>query len=146
MNYRQFKQTDQEGLHGKYLLDQWYALSSVTDPHHIDANPSFHFDVDVDPDPVPIFHSAADPDPDPTFQFDADPDPTTRFFQSRFGLPPPPHPMLRNDPLRLPSFTLMQIRIRIQLCTLIQLPKMMRIRNIGAIYTPCNPRYAWRCR
>ncbi len=30
----------------------------------------------------------------------------------------------------------------------IQLPNVMRIRkqSTGAIYTPCNPRYAWRCR
>ncbi len=46
---------------------------SVTDLHHIDADPgpSFHFDADPDP----TFHSVADPDPN--FYFIVDPDPLT---------------------------------------------------------------------
>ncbi len=73
-------------------------FSSVADPHNVDA------------DPDPAFHFDADPDQDPTLQFD-DPDPITHIF------PDMDHPMLQNDPLRLPPFTLMRI----------QLPKIMQI-------------------
>ncbi len=39
-------------------------ISSVADPHHVDADPAFYFDADPDSDPT--FHSDADADPDPT--------------------------------------------------------------------------------
>ncbi len=38
--------------------------TSVADPHHLDADPVFHFDADPDP----TFYFGADPDPDPSFQ------------------------------------------------------------------------------
>ncbi len=49
---RKFKDTVSTGL-----------LSSVADPHHLDAGP----------DPANHFGTDPDPDPNPTFQFDADP-------------------------------------------------------------------------
>jgi hypothetical protein len=60
-------------------------FGSVADPHNVDA------------DPDPAFHFDADLDQDPTLQFD-DPDPITHIF------PDMDHPMLQNDPLRLPPF------------------------------------------
>jgi hypothetical protein len=37
------------------------------DPHHLDPDPAFHFDVDADPDLT--FHLDADPNPDSSFHF-----------------------------------------------------------------------------
>ncbi len=45
-------------------------LSSVTDPHHIDADPDPTCNCDANPDPACYF----DADPDPTFHSDADPE------------------------------------------------------------------------
>jgi len=42
-------------------------LSSVADPHHVDADPDPSCQFDVDPDPDPTFHFDADPNPDPSF-------------------------------------------------------------------------------
>jgi hypothetical protein len=53
-----------------------YLRSSVSDPHHFDADsdpdPACHFDADPDTDPAS--HLDADPDPNPTFHIDGDPD------------------------------------------------------------------------
>jgi hypothetical protein len=51
-------------------------VTSVVDPHHIDANPDSTYHPDADPnsdflfdaDPGPTFHPNADPDPDPSFK------------------------------------------------------------------------------
>ncbi len=55
------------------------AISSVADPHHVDAvrirlEPAFPCDADPDT----TFY--LDADSDPTFSLIADPDPTTHFF------------------------------------------------------------------
>jgi hypothetical protein len=47
-------------------------VSSVPDPHHVEANPDLAFVFDADADP--IFHEKANPDPSPTFHCYADPD------------------------------------------------------------------------
>ncbi len=52
---------------------------SVTDPHHIDADPDPACNFDADPDQNPACYFDADPDPDPTFHFDTDPDPEPSF-------------------------------------------------------------------
>jgi hypothetical protein len=83
------------------------SVPSVADPDHIDADP--------DPDPDPAFHF--DPDPDPTFLFDPDPDSTSHLS------PYLNFPMLQNGLQGFHLFSLMGIRIRIQL------PKKIRIRN-----------------
>ncbi len=50
-------------------------LTSVADPHHIDADPDPARHFDADPDPARHF----DADPDPARHFDADPDPSRHF-------------------------------------------------------------------
>jgi hypothetical protein len=55
-------------LHFEPLINLIYVtVTSVADPHHVDADPACHFD--ADPDPACNFH--ADPDPDPSFQIKA---------------------------------------------------------------------------
>ncbi len=61
-------------------------MSSVVDPHHVDADPYSTYHPDADPDSDfclmririlfdadtdPTFHPYADPDPDPSFQINA---------------------------------------------------------------------------
>ncbi len=48
-------------------------VSSVEDPHHVDADPDtacdLDGDADPDPDPASACHFDADPDSDPAFHF-----------------------------------------------------------------------------
>jgi hypothetical protein len=47
-----------------------HRMTSVVDPHHLDADPDSTYHPDTDPDSDFLF----DADPDPTFHPDADPD------------------------------------------------------------------------
>jgi hypothetical protein len=50
------------------LKDKTLVFSSVADSHHMDPDPSYHFDADLYAEPHPACYFEADPDPDPSFQ------------------------------------------------------------------------------
>ena len=57
-------------------LRKCHRMTSVVDPHLLDADPDSTYHSDTDPDPDSTYHPDTDPDPDSDFLFDADPDPT----------------------------------------------------------------------
>jgi hypothetical protein len=89
-------------------------ITSVADPHHVDADPDpippCHFDADPDP----AFQLDTDPhlDPDPTVHFDADPDPGPCFQIRAQNLKKRSNrPILKLLRIRIQFITLMRIQI-----------------------------------